>query len=47
MTPDQDQITALVVALLVLACGIGCCAHNVLGRASSHEVYELEEEIEA
>lgn len=42
MDSDQDQWTALVVA----ACGIGCCVFNVVNRMQT-EVYELEEDVEA
>jgi hypothetical protein len=46
MDADQDQWTALVVAVMVAACGIGCCVFNIVNRMQT-EVYELEEDVEA
>jgi hypothetical protein len=45
MTADQDQWTAIVIVVLVLACGIGGMFYHFITR-DRNSIYELEEDPE-
>ena len=43
---DQDQLSAIVVAVLIASCIFGCWIKHLQDRARTDERYDLQEELE-
>ena len=43
---DQDQLSSLIVALLVASCIVGLCIQHIRDRNAEADKYDLQEEPE-